>query len=107
LQAIFSQFKPDVLQTDVEDLPGIELPAGVQLWPVLRDVVPEGLALPGGRFLFEGPRSGTGRVADWNAARALAKGHELILAGGPYAHSWRSEHGRTASGHWERSRNER
>jgi len=32
---------------------------------------------------------------------------QLILAGGPYAHSWRSEHGRTASGHWERSRNER
>ena len=32
---------------------------------------------------------------------------QLVLAGGPYAHSWRSEHGRTASGHWERSCGER
>ena len=32
---------------------------------------------------------------------------QLVLAGGPYAHSWRSEHGRTASGHWEGSCGER
>jgi ABC-type multidrug transport system fused ATPase/permease subunit len=32
---------------------------------------------------------------------------QLVLAGGLYAHSWRSEHGRTESGHWERSCGER
>jgi phosphoribosylanthranilate isomerase len=32
--------------------------------------------------LFEGPRSGTGKVADWSTARALARNRELILAGG-------------------------
>lgn len=82
LQAIFSVFKPDVLQTDAEDLPGIELPADVQVWPVLRGAIPEGFVPPTGRFLFEGPRSGTGKVADWSAARAMARGRELILAGG-------------------------
>lgn len=81
LDSIFSVFKPDVLQTDAEDLPGIELPADVQVWPVLRGAIPEGLVLTG-RFLFEGPRSGTGNVADWSAARAMARGRDLILAGG-------------------------
>jgi ABC-type multidrug transport system fused ATPase/permease subunit len=32
---------------------------------------------------------------------------QLVLAGGLYAQSWRSEHGRTESGHWERSCGER
>jgi len=81
LNSIFSLFKPDVLQTDVEDLSGIDLPEGVSSWPVLRGMQ-EGTTLPAGRLLFEGPRSGTGKVADWSAARALARNCELILAGG-------------------------
>jgi phosphoribosylanthranilate isomerase len=32
--------------------------------------------------LFEGPRSGTGKVADWSAARLMAAGQRVILAGG-------------------------
>ncbi len=85
LQEIFSQFRPDVLQTDAEDLTSIALPANVVAWPVLRGLPSsetlQGLQ-PGQRLLFEGPRSGTGKVADWSAARTLAAGHALILAGG-------------------------
>lgn len=77
---ILREFGPDVLQTDAADLAGLHLPAGVAAWPVIRgnaDGQP-----PRGRFLYEGPRSGTGEVADWGRARALATAGELILAGG-------------------------
>jgi phosphoribosylanthranilate isomerase len=79
LNSIFDLFKPDVLQTDVEDFSGIALPEGVSSWPVLRG---EALIPMTGRVLFEGPRSGTGKVADWSTARALARNREVILAGG-------------------------
>ncbi|MEO6080197.1 MAG: phosphoribosylanthranilate isomerase [Steroidobacteraceae bacterium] len=85
LQVIFTHFRPDVLQTDVEDLQSIALPTGVTAWPVLRGA-PSGEAANGlladQRLLFEGPRSGTGKVADWSAARMLAGRCQLILAGG-------------------------
>jgi phosphoribosylanthranilate isomerase len=85
LQEIFSRFRPDVLQTDVEDLPPIKLPVGVAAWPVLRGPPTGESALglsAGQRVLFEGPRSGTGKVADWSVARTLAARQQLILAGG-------------------------
>jgi phosphoribosylanthranilate isomerase len=82
LQRIFQQFAPDVLQTDQEDLSGIALPAGMRSWPVLRGAAVPGAILPAGRVLFEGPRSGAGKMADWSAARELAMHCELILAGG-------------------------
>jgi len=78
LQDVFTVFGPDVLQTDQPDFAGITLPAGVAAWPVLRATA---ASIPP-RILFEGPRSGTGNVADWTAARALAARTELILAGG-------------------------
>ena len=79
LQQVFSQFGPDVLQTDALDFNVIDLPAGVQGWPVLRgDVQPP----TGVRLLFEGPRSGTGLTADWTLAARLATRCEMILAGG-------------------------
>lgn len=79
LEAIFEVFRPDVLQTDSADLQRIQLPAGVTAWPVLRG---GGEAAPTARILFEGPRSGSGQVADWSSARTLATRCELILAGG-------------------------
>lgn len=82
LQEIFTEFRPDVLQSDMQDLAGIRLPAGVAAWPVLRAMPAAGAVQPRQRLLFEGPRSGTGKVADWSAARTLAAVHELILAGG-------------------------
>jgi phosphoribosylanthranilate isomerase len=85
LQEIFAQFRPDVLQTDEEDLPSISFPPGVAAWPVLRGL-PSSETLQrlqqSGPLLFEGPRSGTGKVADWAMARDLATGRSLILAGG-------------------------
>ena len=60
--------------------PALQLPASVTALPVLRDAT---RAMPAQtRLLFEGPRSGTGQVADWRAAQALALRSQLILAGG-------------------------
>ncbi len=68
---VLSVFKPDVLQTDWEDLAGLQLPTQLLVLPVLRAAQ----ALPQRklkRFLFEGPISGTGEIGDWSHAAALA-----------------------------------
>jgi phosphoribosylanthranilate isomerase len=80
VDAILAGFQPDLLQTDIADYPALDLPDSLRRLPVLRsgaDVVP-----PQRRVLFEGPRSGIGRTADWDEARDLAQRYELILAGG-------------------------
>jgi len=83
LQQIFAELAPDVLQSDRADFEGLAVPPGVSVWPVLRCAPADGTTLrPGQRLLFEGPRSGTGRVADWSAAQRLARTQQLILAGG-------------------------
>jgi phosphoribosylanthranilate isomerase len=85
LEAVLEVFRPDVLQTDLRDFARIELPPGVIGWPVLRgapDAEAAGSLPAGQRVLFEGPRSGTGQVADWSTARDLAGRREVILAGG-------------------------
>lgn len=78
--AVLQGFAPDVLQTDLDDFAQLQLPVQLQRLPVLRDA--SRAAAVKGRFLFEGPRSGTGQVADWSAAGRLAAHHELVLAGG-------------------------
>lgn len=70
---------PDWLQTDLEDLEQLKLPAGVEPLPVVRGASAPSSAA---RLLFEGAVSGAGRLADWNQARALAANTELVLAGG-------------------------
>lgn len=78
---VLSIFKPDVLQTDWQDLATLKLPNELLVWPVLR----AGRELPAAlskRFLFEGPVSGAGETADWLQAASLAARGELILAGG-------------------------
>ncbi|MEO7774063.1 MAG: phosphoribosylanthranilate isomerase [Steroidobacteraceae bacterium] len=81
LKEILAVFAPDILQTDVADFAALDLPAGLLRLPVLRaGSVPR--RVPAGRFLFEGPSSGTGRVADWSVAHDLARKHALVLAGG-------------------------
>jgi phosphoribosylanthranilate isomerase len=82
LARILEEFRPDVLQTDAADLQQMALPAGVAAWPVLRGAPTAPLAPSTQPLLFEGPRSGTGKLADWSAARSLALQHKLILAGG-------------------------
>jgi len=79
-QRVLDVFAPDWLQTDAEDLADIELPKNCAALPVYRDG--RAPSAPPRRLLFEGVKSGSGRAADWNEARALAARCELILAGG-------------------------
>jgi phosphoribosylanthranilate isomerase len=85
IDEIIDVFKPDLLQTDAEDLPGLRLPPQLQLLPVFRrwqgDDSPMLGSLPA-RLLFEGLASGTGMPCDWVGARHMARKSQLILAGG-------------------------
>jgi phosphoribosylanthranilate isomerase len=81
LEEILRVFRPDVLQSDAADLEDLQLPATLELLPVLRDAAAPPSRLPP-RILFEGAVSGSGRTSDWGAARVLARRTALILAGG-------------------------
>jgi len=78
---ILRDFKPDILQTDIEDIDALKLPRELSVLPVVRPGPKPACALPR-RILFEGPVSGSGQTTDWNEAAALARRVELILAGG-------------------------
>jgi phosphoribosylanthranilate isomerase len=102
LDEVWSVFRPDVLQTDVEDLEMLRVPAGLAVMPVVRGGVRLSRGIPpvrapfGGadlgakpdphqnypRVLFEGPVSGVGSTSDWNSAAQLARTTQLVLAGG-------------------------
>jgi phosphoribosylanthranilate isomerase len=81
VDAVLDAVGPDWLQTDAGDLPGLRLPEGVRVLPVLRDGAADAVALPR-RILFEGARSGAGERADWGSAATLAGATQLVLAGG-------------------------
>jgi phosphoribosylanthranilate isomerase len=78
---VIAIFKPDVLQTDHEDIATLKIPADLQLLPVIRSGKPLPAQLPT-RLLFEGPVSGAGETADWANAASLSRRTQLILAGG-------------------------
>jgi len=81
LDEVWRVFRPDILQTDLDDLDSLIVPEGLAVMPVLR----AGRAIPASlapRLLFEGPMSGTGVAADWNQAGQLATQTQLVLAGG-------------------------
>jgi phosphoribosylanthranilate isomerase len=78
---IVRDFKPDILQTDLDDLDALDLPQTLSVLPVLRAGPRAACGMPR-RVLFEGPASGAGQTTDWNAAADLARRVELILAGG-------------------------
>jgi phosphoribosylanthranilate isomerase len=81
LDEIVEVFKPDLLQTDAEDLPGLRVPMQLALLPVYRQRPPEAQRLPA-RLLFEGLISGSGTPCDWGTAHHIAGRSELVLAGG-------------------------
>jgi phosphoribosylanthranilate isomerase len=81
IDEILKILQPDVLQTDVEDLPRLELPRQLEILPVMRAGHDEPANLPQ-RVLFEGPSSGTGILCDWSDAKELAAHARLVLAGG-------------------------
>jgi phosphoribosylanthranilate isomerase len=78
---ILRDFRPDILQTDIDDIAGLNLPATLSVLPVMRPGPQAARALPA-RVLFEGPVSGSGQTTDWDAAAQLARRCEIILAGG-------------------------
>lgn len=83
VEAVIESLRPDWIQTDAADLAGLRLPPGQPVLPVLRELAPVPAATgrrP--RVLFESGRSGSGDVADWQAAARLATDVELVLAGG-------------------------
>jgi phosphoribosylanthranilate isomerase len=79
--AIVSEFRPDILQTDIEDLDSLSLPKSLSVLPVVRPG-PQGACLVPRRVLFEGPVSGSGQTTDWQQAAELAARAQVILAGG-------------------------
>lgn len=80
IAGILREFRPDALQTDIEDFPTLALPRELALLPVIREGR-EPRVKPA-RFLFEGPESGAGCTRDWSRASKLARTYEIILAGG-------------------------
>lgn len=81
VDAILSEFRPDILQTDIEDIDALGLPRELSVLPVMRPGPRPACALPQ-RLLYEGPVSGSGQTTDWNEAAELARRAQLILAGG-------------------------
>jgi phosphoribosylanthranilate isomerase len=81
LDEIVKVFRPDILQTDAEDLPGLQLPPQLELLPVFRRPPADDQPLPA-RLLFEGPVSGSGQPCDWQEASRIARRSQVILAGG-------------------------
>ena len=75
-------FQPDVLQTDLADFDYLDVPEGIEKWPVMREgAMPAGDELPE-IFVYEGKSSGSGEIVDWQLAAQLAKRGRMILAGG-------------------------
>ena len=81
---VVSEFGPDWLQTDVEDLTSIRRSADTYCMPVYRDTPDLDVASleREARVLFESADSGVGEAADWERAARLALDTELMLAGG-------------------------
>jgi phosphoribosylanthranilate isomerase len=81
VEEILRDFRPDILQTDIEDLDSLDLPHTLSVLPVMRPPIDAACTLAR-RVLFEGPVSGSGQTTDWQAAAGLAQRCEVILAGG-------------------------
>jgi phosphoribosylanthranilate isomerase len=80
ISRVLEEFPADWVQSDAADLPGVDL-GGAEALPVFRSGAPLPELLPE-LLLFEGPQSGTGNVADWDAAARLARRTRVVLAGG-------------------------
>lgn len=81
-QDVLQHFGPQVLQTDASDFDQIEVPDGIERWPVIREKnLADGDALPV-TFLYEGGVSGSGETVDWTRAADVAARGRMILAGG-------------------------
>jgi len=75
-------FRPDILQTDNEDFSCLQVAAGIEKWPVIREgSIRDETAFPE-TFVYEGRKSGSGEVVNWAIAADIAQRGNMILAGG-------------------------
>jgi phosphoribosylanthranilate isomerase len=75
-------FRPDVLQTDIDDFENLDVPDEIERWPVLREgAIPDDGQVPE-IFVYEGVLSGSGETVNWRLAAQMAKRGNMILAGG-------------------------
>lgn len=81
-QAVCTEFRPDVLQTDAEDFATLDVPDQVECWPVYREGSIDLTATLPAVYLYEGKHSGQGAKVNWQQAAAIAKRGRMILAGG-------------------------
>jgi phosphoribosylanthranilate isomerase len=85
-QDVLAGFAPDVLQTDAGDFEDLDIPEGIECWPVFRErkkVADPFLPKKGSAtFLYEGAQSGAGETVDWAWAAQVARQGKMILAGG-------------------------
>ena len=86
-QRVLAGFSPDVLQTDADDFASLDVPAGIETWPVYREgkkVTGPFRGDPKGpvTYLYEGAKSGQGQTVDWSVAAEIARRGRMILAGG-------------------------
>lgn len=79
-QTVLRDFQPDVLQTDAGDFKKLDVPASVEAWPVYREGGPP--PATDSAYVYEGQKSGHGASVDWSVAAKLARGGQMILAGG-------------------------
>jgi len=81
-QDVLLEFRPDVLQTDIEDFELLEVPDTVQCLPVIREGSPALESDLPDVFLYEGSSSGQGETVDWQKAAEVASRGRMLLAGG-------------------------
>jgi len=81
-QEVLLAFRPDVLQTDIEDFESLLVPDTVQCLPVIREGSTALAADLPDVFLYEGGNSGQGETVDWGKAAEVASRGRLVLAGG-------------------------
>jgi phosphoribosylanthranilate isomerase len=83
VEHIRERFRPDIWQTDAEDLAQIDLPQDCRALPVLRTGIrPLWISALPAWLLVEGRASGRGERADWALAARLALRTRVVLAGG-------------------------
>lgn len=81
-QDVLLGFRPDALQTDIDDFEALDMPDIVQRIPVVREGNPLLDAELPDVFLYEGAKGGQGEVVDWQRAADIAARGKMILAGG-------------------------
>ena len=81
-QEVEAVFQPDVLQTDADDFSYLNVAAGIEKWPVIREgSVSADMVFPE-TFVYEGKKSGFGETVNWTIAAGIAHRGNMILAGG-------------------------